>query len=511
MKYIYILSVLVISLVSCKNQEKANIVSTPENQKKPNIVIFYVDDLGYADVGCYGAIGVETPNVDRLAQNGIRFTDAHSSAATCTPSRYSLLTGRYAFRNNARILPGDAPLLIKTSTLTLPKMLKKAGYKTGVIGKWHLGLGDGFINWNEEVKPGPLEIGFDYSFLLPATGDRVPTVYLENHNVVGLEKSSPLEIDYRKPFNGEPNGIKNPELLRQKADNQHSKAIVNGISRIGYQKGGEAALWVDEEFPDVFSNKAKAFINKNKEVPFFLYFSFHDIHVPRVPNKRFLEKSSMGVRGDAIAQMDWVTGEIIKELERLELDKNTLVIFTSDNGPVLNDGYEDEAVELLGNHKPAGPYRGGKYSAFEAGTRVPMITYWPEKIEAGESSALISQTDYYASIASLVNIDLEDTEAIDSRNAKEALLNSEKSARNILLEESLTLSLRMNNWKYIAPLVDKPAPAWLADKDIETGFKNAPQLYDLSKDEGEQNNLAISNKELVAVMQSKIDSIVNFH
>ena len=241
MKYIYILSVLVISLVSCKNQEKANIVSTPENQKKPNIVIFYVDDLGYADVECYGAIGVETPNVNRLAQNGIRFTDAHSSAATCTPSRYSLLTGKYAFRNNARILPGDAPLLIKTSTPTLPKMLKKAGYKTGVIGKWHLGLGDGFINWNKEVKPGPLEIGFDYSFLLPATGDRVPTVYLENHNVVGLEKSSPLEIDYRKPFKGGPNGIKNPELLRQKADNQHSKAIVNGISRIGYQKGGEAA------------------------------------------------------------------------------------------------------------------------------------------------------------------------------------------------------------------------------------------------------------------------------
>ena len=454
---------------------------------------------------------MQTPNVDRLAENGIKFTDAHSSAATCTPSRYSLLTGQYAFRNNAAILPGDAPLLIRPDTPTLPSMLKKEGYKTAVIWKWHLGLGNGSINWNTEVKPGPLEIGFDYSFLLPATGDRVPTVYLENHNVVNINPNDSLLISYKNPIGDNPTGISNPELLRQKADKQHSNAIVNGISRIGYQDGGDEAMWVDEEFPDVFTNKAKEFINNNKDNPFFLFFSFHDIHVPRLPNKRFQGKSTMGPRGDAIAQMDWMTGTIIEELERLGLDKNTLVIFTSDNGPVLDDGYKDEAEEKLGDHKPSGPFRGGKYSAFESGTRVPMITYWPETIKPGESDALISQTDYYASFASLLNISLDKKEAVDSQNVLNALLNYNSDARQVMLEESLTLSLRYRNWKYIMPFRNKPIPNWFSNKKIETGFDKTPQLYNLNVDINEQLNVASKNKDLTDMMQSKIDSIVKAH
>lgn len=482
-----------------------------KTQTKPNIVIFYVDDLGYGDLSSYGAKGVKTPNVDNLAKNGIKFTDAHSSAATCTPSRYSLLTGQYAFRNNAAILPGDAPLLIQPNTATLPSMLKKEGYATAVVGKWHLGLGNGSIDWNTEVKPGPLEIGFDYSFLLPATGDRVPTVYLENHNVVNLNGSDSLKISYKNPIGNVPNGITHPELLRQKADKQHSNAIVNGISRIGYQNGGKEALWVDEDFPDVFTNKAKQFINKNKDNPFFLFFSFHDIHVPRVPNKRFIGKSTMGPRGDAIAQMDWMTGAVMNELKRLNLDKNTLVIFTSDNGPVLDDGYKDDAEEKLGDHKPSGPFRGGKYSAFESGTRVPMITYWPETIKPGESNALISQTDYYASIANLVGLKLDKKEAVDSQNVIGAILDSKSKARKIMLEESLTLSLRYGDWKYIMPFVNKPVPSWFKDKKVETGFDKKPQLFDLSKDLGEQVNVASKNKNMVDFMQSKIDSIIKAH
>lgn len=269
----YLALIIILIIISCKtstdNKEQA---AQNVEEHKPNIIIFYVDDLGYGDLSINGAKGVNTPNVDKLAKAGINFTDAHSSAATCTPSRYSLLTGQYAFRNKAAILPGDAPLIINPSTPTLPKMLKKAGYNTAVVGKWHLGLGDGYVDWNKDVKPGPLEIGFDYSFLLPATGDRTPTVYLENYNVVGLEVNDPLLVDYKNPFPGEPLGLDYPEVLRQKADPQHSQAITNGISRIGYQKGGKEAMWIDEEFPDVFTGKAIDYINQNKDNPFFLFF-----------------------------------------------------------------------------------------------------------------------------------------------------------------------------------------------------------------------------------------------
>ena len=339
----------------------------------PNIVIFYVDDLGYGDVGSYGAIGVETPNIDRLAANGVRFTDAHSTAATCTPSRYSLLLGEHGFRLEADVLDGDAPLLIQPGRPTLASMLKRAGYATAVVGKWHLGLGDGNLDWNGDISPGPLDIGFDYAFLMPATGDRVPTVYVENRGVVDLDPGDPIAISYTGKVGDRPTGYEYPELLRFSADRQHSDTIIYGVSRIGHISGGESALWVDEDFPDVFTTKAVEFIRENRDTPFFLFRSFHDIHVPRLPHPRFTGASTMGPRGDAIAQGDWMVGEIVAELETLGIADNTLVVFTSDNGPVLDDGYADQSVTLLGEHKPAGPFRGGKYSAFEAGTRVPTI------------------------------------------------------------------------------------------------------------------------------------------
>ncbi|HSK11643.1 MAG TPA: sulfatase-like hydrolase/transferase, partial [Phnomibacter sp.] len=294
-----------------------------DEETRPNIVIFYVDDLGYGDLGCYGGDMVQTPFLDSFSKTGIVFTDAHSTAATCTPSRYSLLTGEYAFRHNAAILPGDAPLLIPEDKPTLPAMLKKAGYATAVVGKWHLGLGNGSVNWNEDVKPGPLEIGFDYSFLLPSTGDRVPTVYLEDHRVLNARLEDPIEVSYTKKLTGYPNGLDSPQLLRQKADTQHSNTIVNGISRIGYMSGGHDALWRDEDFPRVFSEKANQFISKQKDKPFFLFFSFHDIHVPRLPNEDFAGKSPMGPRGDAIMQMDWTTKQVVTHLKKLNLLENT--------------------------------------------------------------------------------------------------------------------------------------------------------------------------------------------
>ncbi|MGI9206141.1 MAG: sulfatase family protein [Woeseiaceae bacterium] len=478
---------------------------------KPNLVIFYIDDLGYGDVGSYGAIGVQTPNIDKLAANGIRFTDAHSTAATCTPSRYSLLTGEHGFRVEADILEGDAPLLIRPGRPTLASMLKRAGYVTGVVGKWHLGLGDGDLDWNGAISPGPPDIGFDYSFLLPATGDRVPSVYVENRAVVELDVTDPIEISYAGKVGNRPTGYENPELLRFAADPQHSDTIVNGVSRIGHMSGGESALWVDEDFPDVFTAKAVQFVRENKDQPFFLFHSFHDIHVPRLPDGRFEGKTSMGPRGDVIVQTDWMVGEVVDELEALGIAENTLVIFTSDNGPVLDDGYADQSVERLGNHQPSGPFRGGKYSAYEAGTRVPTVVYWPGTAAAQTSGALLSQVDIYASIAELVGVTLEAGEAVDSRDHLDAWLGRTQSGRKLLLEESVgTLSLRNDNWKFIASFSGETTFDWVAeDKDIEGGFETFPQLYDLANDLGEQSNVAAEHPERVAEMQAEIERIVD--
>lgn len=307
-----------------------------------------------------------------------------------------------------------------------------------------------------------------------------------------------------------PTGVDNPELLRMNADLQHSQTIVNGISRIGSMSGGEAALWVDEEFPDVFSEKAVDFIVRSKHDPFFLFFSFQDIHVPRLPNERFKGKSTMGPRGDAIVQMDWVVGRVMQELKTQGVADNTLVIFTSDNGPVLDDGYDDMAAEMLGEHLPAGPFRGGKYSVFEGGTRVPMIVYWPGKSTHTRSNALISQVDIYASLAGLVKQPLAKNEAIDSLDVMDAFLGQSNNARTYLLEEAVgTLGLRKHNWKYIRAISkEKGLPNWLGNKDIEMGFELTPQLFDLTDDISEQTNRAKEYPALVNAMEEKIQQLI---
>ena len=501
MKHLILTTTCLAAVAACTPAKKET------TERKPNIVIIYVDDLGYGDIGINGAKGVRTPNVDRLARGGVNFTDAHCSAAMSTPSRFSLLTGSYAFRSQAAILPGDAPLLIDPEKRTLPSMLQQAGYTTGVIGKWHLGLGRGEVNWNEEIKPGPREIGFDYSFLIPATGDRVPCVFVENQKVVGVDPNDPIQVSYTDRIDGYPLGSEHPELLKQKADPQHSNTIVNGISRIGYMSGGEKALWKDEDFPFVLTNKAKTFITENKGHPFFLYFAFHDIHVPRVPNERFVGKSTMGPRGDAIAQMDWCTGELIRHLEELGLSENTLLIFSSDNGPVLDDGYADQAVELLGEHQPAGPYKGGKYSIYEAGTRVPTIVYWPGTVKPGVSKAMLTQVDLYASLSHLVGQEVNPGDAPDSENHLDAWLGKTEQVREVMLEEAFTMGLRMGPWKYIHPQSGN-TPDWLQNKEVETGLTDNIQLYNLYEDPGETINIVVEHPEIVKVMQQKLDEIL---
>jgi arylsulfatase A-like enzyme len=477
---------------------------------KPNIVLIYTDDLGYGDVSCYGTSAIATPNMDNLAKNGVRFTNAHTTSATCTPSRFSLLTGKYAWRKEGTgIAPGDATLIIPTNTTTLPKMLQSVGYNTAVIGKWHLGLGDtNGVNWNDKIAPGPLEIGFDYSFLIPATGDRVPCVFVENHNVVNLDKADPIKVSYKAPLDSTaPTGKKNPELLKVQPSHGHNMSIVNGVSRIGYMTGGKAALWKDEDFAQIFVDKANQYIKKNKTKPFFLYFATHDIHVPRLPNSKFLGKSGMGVRGDVILQLDWTVKQVQNILQKNGLLENTIIILTSDNGQVIDDGYNDEAVGKLGNHKPGGIFRGGKYSAFEAGTRVPFIVSWKGKVDGGKiNNALFSQVDLYASFANLVNAKIENGQAPDSKNSLPVLLNKSTANREYLIEQSLnsTLSIIVDNWKYIEP---SKGSKMNKETNTELGNLPTPQLYNLATDPGETKNIASENIEKVKELQQLLEKV----
>lgn len=479
-----------------------------EKPARPNVVLIYTDDLGFGDVGCYGAKGVATPNIDRLATEGIQFTDGHCSAATCTPSRFAMLSGQYAFRQKGTgVLPGDAQIAFPPEMTTLPEIFKEAGYATAVVGKWHLGLGDGSekLNWNKRIAPGPNEIGFDYSFIMPATNDRVPCVYVENGDVVNLDPDDPIEVSYKKRIGDAPTGKERPDLLKQKWSKGHDATIVNGVSRIGYMTGGGKARWVDEDMADTFTGKALDFIDANHKQPFFLYFATHDVHVPRVPHARHVGKSAMGPRGDAIAQLDWCVGALLEKLDALGLTENTMVIFTSDNGPVLDDGYDDNANEKLGDHLPAGPFRAGKYSNFEGGTRVPFLVRWPGRVKAGsKSDALLGQVDMTASFAALTGVAIDNDQCVDSAPALDTLLGKDPIGRPHLIHERKDyLSLRQGKWKAILPgkTRDGLGP-WENVTIPQPGV-----LFDTQTDPNETTDLAAKHPAQLEAMKKLLEQI----
>ena len=498
--FIWLLLCVWITIPIATAQQKVN----REVKEKPNIVIIYMDDLGYGDVGAYGATELETPNMDKLAESGVRFTNGYSASATCTPSRYALLTGVYPWRNeDAKILPGTAPLLIDTNQVTIPKMLKGEGYHTGIVGKWHLGLGNGNVNWNKHIEPGPNEVGFDYSYIMAATQDRVPTVYIKNGHVVRLDPNDPIEVDYKKNFEGEPTGKENPELVTMDWHHGHNNSIVNGIPRIGFMKGGESAKWSDVDMADHFLEKAQDYVKQHKEEPFFLYYALQQPHVPRTPHPRFVGSSGMGPRGDAIVEADWMIGEFMETLEEEGVLENTLIIFSSDNGPVVNDGYYDDAVEKLGDHTPWGPFRGGKYSLFEAGTHVPFITYWKGAIEPDVSDALVSQVDLLSSLAALVGSEVRGT---DSQNLLNVLKGEKEQGREkLILEATSRTAFRTGNWAMIPPY---PGPAVNKQVNIELGNSDEYQLYNLEVDPGQQENLAEEEPEKLKEMIEIYEEIV---
>lgn len=487
--------------------------------EKPNVIVIMADDLGYGDLSCYGADDFETPNIDQLAAEGARFTSGYCSASTCTPTRYSFLTGTYAFREEGTgIAPPNGPLTIDPDTFTLPDLMKKAGYQTAVIGKWHLGLGEKGEgpNWNGEIKPGPLEIGFDYNFLLPTTNDRVPQVYLENHRILNLDPNDPLWVGTKKPSEDHPTGITHRDTLKMDWTQGHNSTIHNGISRIGFYTGGHAARFRDEDLADKWVEKSVEWIEQQEkagDAPFFLFFASHDLHVPRIPHERFQGATRLGYRADSIVQLDWCVGELMKTVDRLGIAEETLFVFCSDNGPVMDDGYADEALEKLGDHRAAGPYTGGKYSVYEGGTRTPFITRWKGRIEPGTvSDEVVCTIDIASSLSTLTETPLPEDACLDSFDVLGAMLGqADAKGRDHLVQQDNgnkgNYGFRVGNWK-LQRHEKGTARNVVVEKLLENTKVPKFQLFDLAKDPTESSNVIDENPEVAEKLKAQLNEII---
>ncbi len=474
---------------------------------RPNVLVIVADDLGLGDVSCYGSTTINTPNIDRLANEGLLMRNAYATSATSTPSRFALFTGMYPWRNpDAKILPGDAPLIIDPKAPTLPKMMQENGYATAAIGKWHLGMGYGKLDWNKEISPSGNTVGFDYTNLIPATVDRVPTVYVENGLVQGLDPNDPIEVDYENNFPGEPTALTNPEMLKMRWHHGHQGTIVNGVPRIGFMKGGKKARWNDETMADYFLGKVKSFMTNHQDEPFFLYYGLHEPHVPRVPNERFAGASGLGPRGDAIIEADWCVGQAIACLDSLGILDNTIVIFTADNGAVLQDGYQDLALELAieKGHDPDNGLRGGKYSLYDAGTHIPFIVYWKGHIEPSVSDAWFCQVDLFATFGKMLGLSVP--EGLDSKEYVDVFLGKALSGGREaqILEAQGRLALRKDNFAFIPAY----SGADTNETGIELGCNDHDTLWDLKEDPAQRKDLSEERPGLLASMKEEFLSLV---
>ena len=497
-------------------------IQTPEayaaEPAPPNIVLIFADDLGYGDLSCYGAEHVDTPNIDHLASQGRRFTDAHSASAVCTPSRYALLTGRYPFRKDSLWAPIflRAPLAVSTDRLTLASLLKEEGYATACIGKWHLGFGEETPEWNGVLRPGPLELGFDYYFGVPVVNSHPPFVFVENDRVVGLDPSDPL-------------------VYGQNAETREYPEKM-GINQIG---GGRAAHaeYADDQVGTRLKEKAVEWIVEQTEPnedgadqPFFLYLATTNIHHPFTPAARFQGSSRCGRYGDFIHELDWIVGEVLASLDETGIADDTLVLFTSDNGGMLNQGGQDA---WTAGHHLNGDLLGFKFDAWEGGHRVPMIARWPDHIPAGSTSdQLISNVDFLATFAAIIDRDLNVGEGVDSFNMLEALTGTPTDPiRDHLVIAPLKeshIALREGDWIYIgakgaggftASRIGEHGlggpPAHLlteqVNSDIENGrlSSDAPpaQLYNLTTDPFQATNVYREHPQRAEAMRERLTEL----
>ncbi len=490
-------------------EEVSGQVSTAQ---KPNVVIINVDDLGYGDTGTYGATKVQTPNIDRLAKEGRKFTDFHSASAVCSPSRYALITGRYPSREDFwSPVFVRAPLTVDAERTTIADVMKDAGYTTGIVGKWHLGFGNTEpVDWNKPLKPGPLELGFDYYFGVPVLNSHPPFVYVENHQVVGLTEDDPMEYGRHAETRWFPEKF--------------------GMKEIG---GGRVAhdRFDDRRIGTKLKNKAVEWIKKNKDSPFFLYFATTNIHHPFTPAPRFIGTSQAGRYGDFIHELDWMVGDVLKTLDKEGLTENTLVILTSDNGGMLNIG--GQQAWRMGHHMN-GKLLGFKFDAWEGGHRVPFIARWPGKIPAGtESNQLFANVDLMATMAELVDRPLKEDEGPDSYSMMPALTGTPgQPIRDFLVispAQKKNLSIRQGKWMYIS---GQGGGGFSADEvgdhtfggaptfpftgqqnsDIANGKikDNAPpaQLYDLEADPYQHRNVYDKYPEVVKEMKSLLKKTI---
>ncbi|BDS05852.1 hypothetical protein NT6N_08920 [Oceaniferula spumae] len=478
-------------------------------EDKPNIVLIFADDLGYGDLSCYGATKLKTPNIDKLGAEGRRFTDAHSASAVCTPSRYAMMTGEYPHRKNLyKPVFLKTGLLIDTKQQTMASVMKDAGYATACIGKWHLGFGEKTPDWNGDLKPGPLELGFDYYFGVPVVNSHPPFVYVENHKVVGLLPDDPLE--YGKTAK--------TKVIDEKM----------GIDQIG---GGDAAhaLYDDYSVGTTLTEKAVSWIKKQEKKPFFLWFSATNIHHPFTPHPRFKGTSECGIYGDFVHELDWIVGELVKTLEEQGVADNTMIIFTSDNGGMLNNTGQ-EALKM--GHDANGDLLGFKFDAWEGGHRVPFIAHWPGKIApGGVSDDVICNVDMIATFAALTGKSLKPGQGQDSVNVLPSLTGTGvKPIRDHLLLSAFRpnhLSVRKGKWMYISGLA---GGGFNSPKEGSHGFggpaaikfsgrknsnivngklkKDIPpaQLYDLEKDPNQTTNVYNTHPEVVKELSAILET-----
>ena len=458
-------------------------------QSVPNIIYIMADDMGYGDLGCYGATKIPTPNIDRLASQGLCMTDAHSSSAVCTPSRYSVLTGRYCWRSRLKrwVLWGFEPPLIEPDRLTLATMLRRSGYATAAVGKWHVGLDwttvdgddplpDGAnVDYSVAVKGGPNDLGFDESFIITGSLDMAPYCFIENGLPVGT-----------------------PMVPKQKYEPQQRKGLM-------------ATGWRDDTVDVTFAERAVAFIDKqageSPNQPFFLYLTPSAPHRPCVPPAFADGASEAGMRGDMVTVVDWMVGQVDAALARHGLVENTLIMVTSDNGA--------RAVNYDGDdygHRSCGALRGQKADIWDGGHREPLVIRWPGKVAAGaRCDALVSLVDVMATCAEIVGYELEAGQAPDSESILSILTGARETGRDALVHHSGggMFAVRQGDWKLVlglgsggfsAPQYEHPVPGG------PTG-----QLYNMRTDLQEQDNqwsarpdkVQVLNETLIASFQAE--------